>query len=73
MSIDGHPIKITKNLEHALRNLYRKRIYRLWVDAVCIDQENTEEQGSQVGTMHSIYTKSQRVLVWLGPWSEVVI
>lgn len=39
----------------------------LWVDAVCIDQENFKERGEQVKIIKQIYTRAARVLVWLGP------
>ncbi|CAJ2502312.1 Uu.00g097060.m01.CDS01 [Anthostomella pinea] len=39
----------------------------MWVDALCIDQGNTIERGSQVLRMGDIYKLAQRVIVWLGP------
>ncbi|KAK4452626.1 hypothetical protein QBC34DRAFT_492166 [Podospora aff. communis PSN243] len=39
----------------------------LWVDALCIDQNNLAEKSLQVGMMDSIYGTAERVLVWLGP------
>ena len=39
----------------------------LWVDAVCINQDDAVEKGQQVKLMHDIYTKAADVLVWLGP------
>ncbi|KAK3068797.1 hypothetical protein LTR53_013343 [Teratosphaeriaceae sp. CCFEE 6253] len=39
---------------------------RLWIDALCIDQENLAERSAQVALMHEVYAKSQRVLIWLG-------
>jgi hypothetical protein len=38
----------------------------LWIDAICIDQTNTEERGSQVQLMGEIYNKASQVYVWLG-------
>jgi len=38
----------------------------LWADAICIDQQNIEERGTQVQLMGMIYWKADRVLVWLG-------
>lgn len=40
---------------------------RLWVDAVCINQDDAVEKSQQVKLMHDIYTKATDVLVWLGP------
>lgn len=39
----------------------------LWVDAVCINQNDAVEKGQQVKLMHDIYAKAANVLVWLGP------
>jgi hypothetical protein len=38
----------------------------LWVDALCINQEDLSERASQVRMMGDIYKLSGRVLVWLG-------
>jgi hypothetical protein len=39
----------------------------LWVDAICIDQEDPKEQTSQIGKLPKIYSMAQRVCIWLGP------
>src|SRR5580700_5121291 len=52
------------NIESNLRCEDRPRT--LWVDAICINQENITERNSQVQLMKSIYEKASRVLVWLG-------
>ncbi|KAG8166194.1 hypothetical protein KVR01_004746 [Diaporthe batatas] len=41
----------------------------LWIDAICIDQQNVAERSEQVGKMGQIYSSATRVLVWLGPAS----
>lgn len=38
----------------------------LWIDAICIDQNNISEQTDQVRHMKHIYTSADRVLIWLG-------
>jgi hypothetical protein len=38
----------------------------LWVDAVCINQEDRHECNSQVALMSFIYTRAQMVVAWLG-------
>ncbi|RYP59738.1 hypothetical protein DL770_010148 [Monosporascus sp. CRB-9-2] len=38
----------------------------LWVDAICINQENMAERSSQVRIMREIYTRCLRVVIWLG-------
>jgi hypothetical protein len=64
-------IKVTKNCEAALQRLrYPEKERVLWVDAICIDQDNLEERGHQVGLMRNIYSKANGVLIWLGDASK---
>jgi hypothetical protein len=44
-----------------------ENISRIWIDAVCIDQENEAEKAEQIPKMDIIYSKADMVLVWLGP------
>jgi hypothetical protein len=43
---------------------------RIWVDAICINQNDEKEKSHQVGIMAEIFNRASEVLVWLGP-SEV--
>lgn len=55
----GKAIAITKNCEAALRRLRLKgRNRRLWVDAICINQNDTSEKNHQVKLMSKIYTSA---------------
>ena len=38
----------------------------LWIDAICINQNDQEERGHQVRLMDRIYSEAQCVSVWLG-------
>tara|TARA_R110002003_G_scaffold1389_3_gene22950 strand:- start:11151 stop:12485 length:1335 start_codon:yes stop_codon:yes gene_type:complete len=38
----------------------------LWIDALCIDQDNNNERNHQVQQMGSIFSKAQCVLSWMG-------
>jgi hypothetical protein len=63
-------LRIGQNLACALRHLrYLDRSRLLWVDAICINQQNIEERAKQVVRMGDIYTFARRVVVWLGPSS----
>jgi hypothetical protein len=42
----------------------------MWIDAVCINQEDMDERASQVRLMDKIYSKADRTLVWLGRADE---
>lgn len=58
---------ITKNLATGLRRLRcRDRPRHLWVDAVCINQQDDQEKGHQVAFMAQIFQNAECVLVWLG-------
>ncbi|KAH8690420.1 heterokaryon incompatibility protein-domain-containing protein [Phaeosphaeriaceae sp. PMI808] len=47
----------------------RQPVRHLWVDAVCINQDDLQERILQVELMSSIYAGARRVLSWLG-WEE---
>ncbi|KAK4647376.1 uncharacterized protein QC761_0000320 [Podospora bellae-mahoneyi] len=67
IQIDGATIQIGRSLRSALLHLrYFNKPRILWVDAVCINQEDMDERNSQVMLMGEIYSKAARTLVWLG-------
>ncbi|OAA55271.1 heterokaryon incompatibility protein [Niveomyces insectorum RCEF 264] len=59
---------VSRTVEMALRRLRygdgRKR--RLWVDAVCINQSDTDERREQVEIMVDVYARASQANVWLG-------
>lgn len=58
---------VMKNLYLALSRLRNRQLERiLWVDAICIDQNNREEKAKQIPLMRTIYAQAQHVIVWLG-------
>ncbi|KAK1463364.1 hypothetical protein CMEL01_13433 [Colletotrichum melonis] len=64
-------LPITKNCSNALRRLrYQNRPRRLWVDAICINQNDVGERSHQVGIMQDIYATAMRVLIYLGENAE---
>ncbi|KAI1741664.1 heterokaryon incompatibility protein-domain-containing protein [Xylaria scruposa] len=65
---DGESIDVTQNCLDGLWHL--KEIYgslRIWVDAICINQNNKEEKNGQLPLMGTIYSQANRVFIWLGP------
>lgn len=65
--IDGKLFNITQNLHAALirlRDAYIDRI--MWVDAICMNQDDVKERTHQVKSMAMIYAYASRVVVWLG-------
>ena len=60
-------IAVTRSLHQALPYLrYRDKRRVLWVDAICVDQQNLKERGHQVERMGDVYSLANRVIVWLG-------
>jgi hypothetical protein len=67
MILDRTLYDITKNLECALRYLRYKESPRvLWVDAICINQNDLAEMSEQVPKMGEIYSRAMKVYAWLG-------
>ncbi|RKL09596.1 hypothetical protein BFJ68_g9020 [Fusarium oxysporum] len=65
--VDEKTLSITESLYEALWHLRRPDEDRmLWVDALCIDQNNIKERGHQVNRMGEIYGKADKVIIWLG-------
>ena len=68
LSIGGAALRITKSLNSALRHLRRPtEPVTVWIDQICINQDDNDEKKVQVAMMVRIYSKAQQVLVWLGP------
>ena len=66
--VDGKVLKVTQNLRTALRHLRSPTESRtLWIDAICINQNDKEEKGHQVGLMGKIYRGSSNTVIWVGP------
>lgn len=60
-------LPITTNLHAALLHLRDRFLERIiWVDAICINQQDLNERSSQVQRMAMIYALANCVIVWLG-------
>ncbi|MCJ1471538.1 hypothetical protein MMC13_000178 [Lambiella insularis] len=58
---------VTENLHAALQHLRSEQEpLCIWIDQICINQQDQEERSQQVMLMHDIYSKSDQVLIWLG-------
>jgi hypothetical protein len=58
---------VTENLILALTHIQDgEKTCVIWVDAVCINQEDEEEKGAQVQRMGKIYGSAALTIVWLG-------
>lgn len=69
--VDGCRFAVGHNLYSALVALRYHGIQELWVDALCINQDDNGEKSEQVKQMDKIYTYALRVVIWLGDsWDD---
>lgn len=67
IQIDDAILPVGRNLRSALLHLRDEEQPRtLWVDAICINQDDFDEKGRQVPLMGEIYRRATRAVVWLG-------
>lgn len=65
------PMRVGRNLWDFLNryqhcNLDEHQGDLIWIDAVCINQENVQERNHQVDQMREVYSSAASVIVWLG-------
>ncbi|KAM0798112.1 heterokaryon incompatibility protein-domain-containing protein [Usnea florida] len=67
-SSGNETLAVTQNLAVALPYLrYEDKVRTLWIDAICINQQDLGERSRQVKRMADIFGLADRVVVWLGP------
>ncbi|KAI1120679.1 heterokaryon incompatibility protein-domain-containing protein [Nemania abortiva] len=65
--LNEQSVGVTRNLGQALSYLRSPSEDRvIWIDALCINQEDLDERASQVRLMPDIYRMAWRVVSWLG-------
>lgn len=65
--LHGSETQVLATSEAALRCMRLRQKRRvIWIDSICIDQNNLLERGHQVGMMYSIYSQTSHNLIWLG-------
>ncbi|KAK1674369.1 heterokaryon incompatibility protein-domain-containing protein [Colletotrichum godetiae] len=80
--LNGQEFHATKNLFNALQHLQDHWIdtfpgrhpqgFRVWVDALCINQQDVAERNQQVQLMRRIYSSAELVFSWLGTDDEEI-
>ncbi|GJC82546.1 heterokaryon incompatibility protein 6, OR allele [Colletotrichum liriopes] len=78
--LNGKEFGATKNLFDALQRLQdhwidafpgrHPQTFRIWVDALCINQQDVAERNQQVQLMRQIYSTAELVFSWFGPDDE---
>lgn len=69
--LDGGLHYVRPNLSDALHALRQSESRLIWVDNLCIDQDNKSEKEQQIGMMAEIYQRAVRVIVWLGDTANI--
>jgi len=72
ITVDNKPMFIRENLFQFLKvfQASKRCILPLWVDQICINQDDISERNTQVQLMGRIYSCASLVIVWLGKASE---
>lgn len=67
ITCNGRSVFIGANLYSALHHLREPHQPKfLWIDAICINQNDPNERTHQVLQMRNVYRKSVEVIIWLG-------
>ncbi len=65
---DTSYLRITSNVDALLRHLRTPNHPRcLWIDAICLNQDDEIEKAQQVPMMGRIYEEAKGVHIWVGP------
>ncbi|KAM7221187.1 Heterokaryon incompatibility protein (HET) domain containing protein [Rhypophila decipiens] len=72
--LGSQQFEVRENVFAALRRLrHPKKPRTLWVDAICINQEDLTERAAQVLLIRQIYSQASQVCVWLGELGDAGI
>jgi hypothetical protein len=75
--LNGRRTQVRENLHQALLHLrYPAKERTLWVDALCIRQDDIDERNHQVQQMGRIFMRATKVVSWLGlddEWTGTVM
>lgn len=67
---NGCEIQVPTNLESCLQAMQKRLMFgarfKVWIDAICINQKDVAERGRQIGKMRELYSVAWSVVIWLG-------
>ncbi|CAN9155930.1 unnamed protein product [Alternaria alternata] len=70
VNCNDRPLVVTSTALEMLHYLHRHQTNtttrKIWIDAICINQEDEEEKGTQIPLMREIYSRARAVVVWMG-------
>lgn len=67
ISLNGQHFEVLQNVYPILEFICDLGKFSwIWIDSICIDQQDLEELSSQVQMMSRIYKESKEMVVWLG-------
>lgn len=67
VTVNNKDARVPVSCADALRRMrHELRLKIVWIDAVCIGQDNVDERGHQVGIMRDIYANGRVNLVYFG-------
>ncbi|CAH0041733.1 unnamed protein product [Clonostachys rhizophaga] len=69
--VNNQQFHVLRNLKEALSSLlwfweFNDDVQHLWIDAICINQDDIAERAAQVSIMDQIFMRAQTTAVWLG-------
>ncbi|KAK8023704.1 HET-domain-containing protein [Apiospora rasikravindrae] len=65
--VDGLEMEVPLSARRVLQRMRKYDADRtLWIDAICINQNDVAERGQQVALIKDIYSKTEQCLIWLG-------
>jgi hypothetical protein len=71
--VNDQTLQVRHNLWNFLQTARKSGLKEyLWIDALCIDQEQLQERNHQVWMMGATYSMAERVIVWMGTASKNV-
>jgi hypothetical protein len=66
--LNGTDFAVAENLHSALQHIrLPEEELTIWIDAICINQDDTTEREGQVRQMRDIFGRAKEVLAWIGP------
>jgi hypothetical protein len=65
--LDGHSYSVTTSVYQILNRIRREdKSLLIWIDSVCINQDDNEEKSKQIMLMKQIYSMASETVAWIG-------